>query len=118
MNNNYTPITELTEGQEFRGYQQYIQVLYLTPDPDVSAPMVTLFLFCGEVHRVVQAEYYIALALVNQILDPNYDGEVEQDVKVTAIWPDDVEFDEHPELRYTEIGPVDCTTGEIYNWLP
>lgn len=118
MNNNFTPITELTEGQEFTGYQQFVKVLYMTPDPDIPAPMVRLYIWCGDMHRVVKAEYYIALALVNQILNPDYNGELEEDVQVTAMWADDCDMDRYPELSRTAISPVDCETGEVYNWLP
>lgn len=118
MNNNFTPIEDLEEGQEFTGQQQYIQVLYMTPDPDIPAPMVRLFIWCGDMHRVVKAEYYIVLELVNQILDPDYNGELEQDVDVVAMWADDCDVDRYTELMRTSMYPVDCETGEVYDWLP
>lgn len=122
--NNYQPITELTEGQEFHGYQQYFMVLSV--DESIYAKSgkgVTLFTWAGECHRVEYGDYNDMLERLNASLDPtdNHDDYFEQEhpeITLCAAWPDDCDFDEHPELKYTEIGPVDCLTGEIYNWLP
>lgn len=119
MNNNFTPITELTEGQEFTGYQQYFQVLQI----DESSKIVKIFVFAGDSHRVEQGDYNDILKMLNASLDtsPNSAEYWEHDhpeIQVTAIWPDDCEFDKYEDLTYTSIGPVDCETGEVYNWLP
>lgn len=120
---NYTPITELTEGQEFRGPQQYFQVLYITDSIyHPSGKCVTIFVWAGECHRVEQGDYNDILKRLNAALDPSpnsadYWEQEHPEIMITAIWPDDCEFD-NTDLAYTSIGPMDCITGEIYNWLP
>lgn len=120
----FTPITELTEGQEFTGYQQYFQVLSITDSIyHPTGKCVSIFVFAGECHRVEQGDYNDILKRLNAALDTtsNHDEYWEQEhpeIMVTAIWPDDGEFDKYEDLAYTSTGPIDCITGEKYNWLP
>lgn len=79
------PITELNVGDEFHGYQQYVRIHYIYVDPDFGGRMVMMRIYAGECHRMVHAEYHIALALLNQMFDETYDGELEQDVCVAAF---------------------------------
>lgn len=113
------PITELYVGNRFHGYQQYVHIHDMYVDPDFGGRMVVMYFNAGECHRMVHAEYHIALALLNQILDPQYTGELEKDVRITAVWPDDVDYDEHKHtctaLHNDTLVIYDNLTGEIYS---
>jgi hypothetical protein len=112
-------IQKLNIGDKFHGYQQYVRIHYIYVDPDFGGRMVMMYIRTGECHRMVHAEYYVALALLNQMFDETYDGELEQDVELAAVWPDDVDYDEYKHTcttrRTDALVIYDRLTGEIYD---
>lgn len=113
------PITELNVGDKFYEHQRYVRIHDIYVDPDFGGRMVVMYFNAGECHRVEHAEYYIALALLNQMFDETYDGELEQDVKLTAVWPDDVDYNEYKYTCTAQLTDAliiyDSLTGEIYD---
>ena len=125
---NYTPITELTEGQEFTGYQQYFQVLRITDSIYYpSGKCVLLFEWAGDCHRVEQGDYNDILKLLNAALDTSsnsaeYWEQEHPEILLCAAWPDDCDFDKIRECYApnSKGEPIikDIYTGETYDWLP
>lgn len=128
INNTYTPITELTEGQEFRGYNQYFQVLHLNESIYYpSGKCVTIFVWAGDCHRVEFGDYNDILDRLNAALDhtSNHDAYWEEEhpeIVLAAAWPDDCDFDQIRECYApnSKGEPIikDIYTGENYDWLP
>lgn len=126
----YTPITELKEGDEFHGYQQYFQVLNVTDTGRSnckSGKRVTVFIFAGDAHRVECGDYDDILDMLNAALDftSNHDEYWEKEhpeITLCAAWPDDPDFDKVKELYEKlpngEYAIKDKFTGEYYTWLP
>lgn len=124
----YQPVTELKEGDEFHGYQQYFQVLDITETIYCkSGKGVTMFIWAGECHRVEYGDYNDMLERLSAALDStnehdDYWEKEHPEISLCAAWPDDPDFDKVKELYEKlpngEYAIKDKYTGEIYDWLP